>query len=332
MIHEGIGCLYFPTTIVFIDDDKKFLNSMALKMGRERVFRSFQDPEKALHFFNNEYHFNPFTNRCIEEIIDQPADERSMKINIRNIKHEIQNPHRFDEISIVILDYAVPGMNGGQLAQSLKNFPFKIVLLTGEADAKVAIELFNNGIIHNYLRKDDAQFVSILNSTILNLQHAYFHDLSVDILHSLAHSVDFKHAWFNDAIFIALVDSLFIKHSIVEYYLVDEKGSLLLLDKVGKPSWLAVTTTEEMASYYELASDGDAPKEVVDALKNKTMIPFFFTERDFQTPPAQWKPYLHPAQTLPGKETYYYAYITDPKAYKLDGKVFSYEEFLNAQK
>lgn len=330
-IHQ-VACCYHPTTLILVDDNKQYHNLISLAVDSHKAYCQFyDDSKKALQFLKEEYAHNPFTSRCILGSEDSPSNRRNVQIDIRTIRQEIYNPHRFKEISIVILDFAMPGMNGGELAHQLKGMPFKIILLTGEADTQVAVKLFNEGVIHSYIRKDEPHFELLLNKTINNLQKEYFCDLSAVIINSLVQAPDIKHIWFNDLAFKALLDRSCNENDITEYYLLDEYGSFLLLNSQGKPNWLIVSNEAQLKGFCQFAEFGDnVPDAVLKALKDKEKIPYFHTDQDWETPPAQWEKYMHSAKVLQGRETYYYAYITDPKAYDIQpDKILSYQQFID---
>lgn len=328
---DTISCLSLPVTIVFVDDDKKFLERVTYLLGSNNFFKLFIDPKEALQFLQT-YKPKPFTTRCITEIEDQAADIRTFNVEIRSIRNEVLIPNRFAEIGIVILDFAMPDINGGELAKQLQDLPFKVILLTGEADTKIAVDLFNQGAIDFFIRKDDPDFKNLLQTTIRNLQNEYFQEHSEIIQNSLAQYVGYPHTWFKDPEFIKVFNQLCFDNNLIEHYLLDEYGGYLFLNRQGKTSILAVTTDEMMDSYLDYAKDDEAPTAIIEGLKSRTLMPFFFSDDDFNVRAAQWDNYMHPAKTLKGEKTYYYAYITDTAQYKLNtDKIVSFADFLRKQ-
>ena len=68
----------------------------------------------------------------------------------------IYNKERFGETSVVVVDFAMPQMNGEEFCRKLgqlKGNSVKIIMLTGEADEEMAVRLFNAGVIDKFLRK-----------------------------------------------------------------------------------------------------------------------------------------------------------------------------------
>jgi hypothetical protein len=102
------------------------------------------------------------------------------------------------------------------------------------------------------------------------------------------------------------------------------------LDREGHPNWFIIANAEKMEMYYKLATKAFINSSpILEALKNKQVIPYFQREWNVRTSPADWKRYLHPAQVLQGKELYYYTYIKNSTVYCLEqNKVCSYQDFL----
>ena len=324
-----ISC-YFPTTALLVDDNKRYLANMSLMLNSNTSYRLLDKPQQALDYLNQRSLANPFINRYLNRrsVIEKEIDSQQFThINLEAIHKEIFSPLRFDEISVVLIDYAMPSMNGLEFCRALADSPIKKALVTGQADHTIAIQAFNDGIIDRFIVKDTPNFFNIINETISELQQAYFQHISRSILSTLPSSVS---KCLHDPSFYELFQSLIQQHDIVEYYLLEASGSMLMLDKFAKPYWLIVKSGEDIETYYHIAVDNDAPEDICTALKNKHRIPFFYRESDYLTPTNEWNKFLHPANQLVGVETFYYALLEDPAAYPLenDKNILPYAEYL----
>jgi len=324
-----------PTRVGLVDDDEPQLEKFVLHLtGHWKLACfSYSDPHKALHFLMTDYRADPFINRCLRNKEDNEVEHLVVDFDIRAIHQEIYNPDRFNEMTVLVVDYAMPGINGVDICRLLrKNNPFlKIIMLTGEAGKDLAIQTFNEGLIDKFIMKSTPNLLTVLAQSINELQKAYFLKLSEIVLSKIAGSSDYKLTCLEDAVFVEFFTKLCDEQHIVEYYLMDNQGSFLLMDAQGKVSWLAVANEELMLTYANLAEEDAAPESVIKSLKTKQMMPYFYSEEDFNVRPAQWQQYLHAAHKLQGKETYYYAHITNPDAYKIErAKIKSYRQFLNA--
>ncbi|HEX4045960.1 MAG TPA: hypothetical protein VHZ76_09890 [Gammaproteobacteria bacterium] len=323
-----ISLCYYPTTIIVVDDEQKFLDELKLGLDDRFACKFYDKPEKVIEYFNNDYQFISFINSCLLSDNDQ-LDHGSQDLDLRLIRNEVYRKNRFSQPSVFMTDYVMPGKNGLVCCQ-LTPFPLIKILLTGQADNNVAVEAFNKGIIDKFIQKS-AGFIEVVNTVIRELQIKYFINLSDKLYDMLPNSTK---KCLTDPVFVDFFYALCEEKKIVEYYLTDESGSFLMLDITGKPSWLAIANDEQMESYYEIAhGHKDVPPLVMSGLKTKQMVPYFYTDDDLDTSAAEWERYLHPAKQLVGKEIYYYAYIDDPDAYEIDRQnIFSYQQFLQAVK
>jgi CheY-like chemotaxis protein len=146
MSQEIISCLFYPTTVIFIDDDETYLQQIGAIIRRELPCDVYKNAKDALKYLKEVYRNEPFTKRCMVEIEDISLDHPVIDFNTRLIREEAFNPERHKEIGVVVLDYAMHHINGGEVAKQLKGTPYKIILLTGEANAHTAVTLFNEGI------------------------------------------------------------------------------------------------------------------------------------------------------------------------------------------
>lgn len=331
MYKKFVPCLYFPTMTIVVDDELSFLESLCFEVGYDVVLKSFQNPQRALHFLQHEYQ----APVRAENWILKPAAEpdfgdyvREFDIDIWKIHEEVYNMRRFEQIAVVVVDYAMPSMDGLTFFKELKESSFKRILLTGEADEKLAVEAFNQGLIHRFIRKDDPDYLTQLHEAIHDLEADYFRDISEIPLAHLKNNCRFRTCCLDNSCFIKFFDHFLMTHEITEYYLAGPTSSFMLLDKNGKPSWLVVKDSEQMQFYTEMVSETSSPF-VRQALKSRNYVPYFYNHRD--NFPAEWDNFLHPAKTIVGEVTnYYISYVPYPKAYFLDNveKIFPYKSFL----
>lgn len=335
MEHSSIiPCCYHPTTVTLIDDDERFLQSLSFKLGTHLNCKTFSNSTKAIQFLKQDYQFRSFAERCLSRPEEQSRDHRNLEINVREIHQEIYNPNRFNEISVVVVDYAMPTLNGAEVCYQLKqNSNFKIILLTGEASEQIAVELFNKNVIERFIRKDDIDFAKKLEQSIHELQEEYFKYLSEIVITSLTKHPEHPPSCLDDPTFISFFKKLVTKYQPTEYYLMDSNGSFMFFDINAIPSWLVVKDEGEMRGWHEMAelADTEVPVTILESMKNREKILYLHSDQDFKTNPIQWQKYLHPTKRLEGKITYYYSYIDNPEAYDINPKqIVSYKKFLSS--
>lgn len=331
-----ISACFYPTTVLFVDDNPNFLDMIKLHLDRRFIIpRFYHDPLEALQFFEEDYDPSPFIERCVLHPEEEQFDHRLIDIDINNIRNEAFNSLRFNEISVVVIDHTMPTLNGLDLCLLIreKDPRLPILMLTGEADQNVAVQAFNEGSIDRFIRKDTPEFTTQLNKTVYELQQRYFSDLSQVIFDSLAEGKRQKlvKSCLDNPEFLGVFQRIYQENQVVEYYLTDAYGSFLFLDVNGQPSWLAVKDEEGMTGAYEVAlySDTPFPDELLETMRLRKKLLYLY-EGGLCADPKLARKWLYPANKIQSANvTYYYAYIKDPKTYDINlKKIISYQSYL----
>ncbi|KTD22060.1 Response regulator containing a CheY-like receiver domain and an HD-GYP domain [Legionella lansingensis] len=330
MQHFSIPTCYFPSTALFIDDSRDFLLNFVLQLDEGLAYRVFDSPFDALECIHkNGCELDMLSQRCLTEYTEAqncPLTNHTVNLNLAAIHAEVYNPRRFSEISVVVVDYAMPGMDGIEFCRRIDNTKIKKILLTGQADEKLAIEAFNEGLIHRYIQKSDPHASELITKSIYDLQLQYFQVMSDTIVRMLSVT---SPSCLYDKKFAEFFLQLCQERRIVEYYLADNSGSFLLLDEDANVSFLIVKSESDMQLHYDLALDNGASDEVLDQLANGEKIPCFW-QANTQTPAwDDWSSCLVPAQRFVSDEVYFYAYASGPALFEVQqNKIRSYHHHL----
>jgi CheY-like chemotaxis protein len=331
MESEQLACCYFPTTVILVDDDRDFSVEMAAGLDKNiAAYQAFTDPMAACkactQLLTEQYQLD------IELPIKQElfSVDDTMGFNINSIYQDIYNPNRFKEISVVVLDFSMPKLNGLELCRFLPPQTKKI-LLTGESDHNLVLEAFNQRLIHYFISKTDNNLAKKINIALQKMQQEYFKEIMDSFFQIMPINLFSNVFCLTDPEFVAVFKELFAKHKLTEYYILDSKGNFLFLDYSGKTSWLAVANEKTMEDYYQLAIKNNVPEKVLKKIQSREMIPFFFSEDpNFSIQSADWAAYMHKAKAIKGKETYYYAYIPHSDLYQVNSQVYSFRTYLDA--
>ncbi|MGD9153367.1 MAG: response regulator [Gammaproteobacteria bacterium] len=339
MSDKKIACCFYPTKVIVIDDQQSYLNRISLEIGKDIDIDCFAEAKEAVDFLKKQPKVDFLSSKLLSSLKDREnigdlendyIERAYTAINVFDIHKMIYNTDRFKQIIVIIVDYAMPEMDGLQVSEALKNIPFKIIMLTGKAPPDVVIKAFNAGFIHRYVSKDSSDFKKELENAIFDLQKAYFYESSETAIKSLAISPT---SCLGDTKFAEFFNEFCRKENVVEYYLMNEAGSYLLLDMQGNPSILAVKTERDMSEYAEIARDYDAPQKITEALTSYKKLLFLFNEDDqYNVPIENWDDYSYPATKLKGdKDIFYYSHIKNVDKYDIDkSKIVSYQSFLEA--
>lgn len=301
-------CCYYPTTTVAIDDDSYFLDILTKHSGIPDC-KAFTSPQDAITKLKSNTPLSRLQERIIKTGVRMPdcdstPEDHTVSYNLHNLHEEIYNKKRFTDVSVIIVDYYMGETNGINVCEALKAHPAKKILLTGGADKEsLAIDAFNKGIIHKFISKSDKDLLIKLSQAIHTLKDAYFHDLSQALLPCSAsmRKNPFKYPVFNN-----FLHDLKNKTNSIEYYMVDIAGTCLMLDENGILTWLVIKHESDMQGFEKLASDMEAPNHLFQGVAERLLMPFFFSEEDYQHPASMWNQFFYPCQPMAGTNDYYY--------------------------
>lgn len=309
---------YRPPHVLFLDDNSAFLRNLTLGLETNKItFKTFDDPQTTIEYIKRSTS-SPLGGKknLIPSNDFLPAD---IEHSIISTQEEIYNPERFDEISILVVDYAMPHFNGLQVCNEIRKLekPIKLLMLTGEADEKIGVEAFNNGEIDQFMRKDAPDFANLLNNKILDLQKKYYLDISTIILTQLTSSSQMpivSNLYQKE--FTEFFNKILKENDIAEYYLIDSYGSFILLDFNGKPFWFFIKKEEDMEEVYNIAKHKNEkfPAQLLNAMKNREKILCLY-KKNIWNDPDEAEKFLFPASRVEGKNTYYYTLVSDPNLF-----------------
>lgn len=302
---------YYPTTVALIDDNPIFLQSLSLQLHDDLAYQLFTRPMDAVQRVNRPRTERPLYQRVFRREHADDAGDRVIHLDLNLIEREISNPCRFEDISVVVVDYDMPAMDGLECCHAIKDERVKKILFTGVADEKVAVRAFNEGAIDRFIIKSQGNAVTIVNQTIEELQRAYFREISGTLTSTLMLDPP---GFLTDPAFLQRFHELMRAHAVVEYYLVADPPGFLMLTADGEISRLIVMDREALDRQRLLAESQGAPAEVLARLANRSALPYFFESADsfYEQSGYDWSEYLFEASRLPGARDWYYAIMEAP--------------------
>lgn len=301
------ACFYHPTTVLFLDDNKVFLNSLELEFGDKKGTLTCADPVDARHILDqSDEDINHVVLHTLDDSEVDTVTNHLVDIKINNIHKLIYDAARFKYISVLVVDYQMPEMNGIDFCKTIKNHPACKIMLTAEADKDIAIEALNADIIDKFLLKRGNSLHEDILRAIDEMKERYFQQLSQTIIDNLGKN--FK-LFLKSSDFKELFDKVRLEYGAVEYYLVDSHGSFLFLDEKGKPTWLIIRSNTEMNEQVSVLEGLGAPSTIIEQLKNREKLLFMLSERDYEKSAEQWGNYLFKASKL--NDNHFYCIVQD---------------------
>jgi len=322
-----------PPTVAFVDDDRSFLLSLRPVFSDKFACHIFDRPETALDFV--ERHMPPDVSQ-VDAIVQQShaADateaaltDRDITVSLSHISNMILDARRFEPVTVSVVDYDMPAMDGLQFCERLPSRALRRILLTGKADLQTAIDAFNRGIIDRFVVKSDPDALARVESHIEEL-----HDLQGrEDLDTLLQMLDTTAPPFlSDPLFADKFEQFIQRHEICEYYLAADGKGILAANAEGDRTLLLAHTEEDMKAQWEIASDQQAPSGLTDALASRKMVANFWQHEGYYSPDCHdWQECLHEAERFEAQQTYFLAVVTDPPNLAGESTIFSFDDCLD---
>lgn len=313
---DSLLCCYFPTKVIFVDDDEGVLKSINSFINHDIAnYDFFTNPHAALKVINSSISTDFIT-----------ASISSPEAKIYELYKAMHNAKRHEEVSTVIVDFQMPAMNGLEFCEKIKNPYIRKILHTGVADENIAVQAFNKGIIDGYIKKQDFNKEKIVNEFIHTSQLTYFKmltDVLVGSVYKEINSTNPEETAFYDPVFIQYFDELVKKHNICEYYLNETVGGFICLSRKGELSTLyaftAATLEDNQINTYATLRDLidlEAPsyaaliKDIEE--DRKTMCFPFYGESCMDIDVDNWKNHIYSLDIIEGNQPYYVVYVSHP--------------------
>lgn len=321
---------FHPTQVVLIDDDIDFLGNLSLQLDADLAYLLFDSTRKALDYLDQRQSAGVERNRFFWEPAGTTGEEGgdSLKISQDALYREIHSSDRFAQISVALVDYAMPQMNGLDFCKNITDPHIKKVLFTGVATEAVAVEAFNEGIIDQYIRKHEHAVYDRLNKTIRQFQRDYIRNLFVTANDVLPLDVP---EILSDPAVAELIDSLGKSHGLTEYYYAERPNGFFFVNASGEMKRLVIETPGEARQIADTCRALGMPSAACERVARCEMMvdPAAVVDASAWPSEESWSDYLAPARPLPRARTTRHWTVFDVRTEAGPARVKpSYNEFL----
>ena len=314
---------FHPSTVCFVDDNYGFSQSLLLTIPDDIYMDSYLSPEQALNVLNQGHPRQSLADLCFSK------QGSLIQLDLNVLEQEIKHLDRFRRVSVLLVDYAMPTMNGLDFCASLLDRDIRRVLLTGVADEKTAVAAFNDGLIDHYLPKAKLPSPTGIVPYIRQQQQLYFQQFHTRLTHALGVAAP---TFTEDPNFLSYFQSLIERHQIVEYYLVTEPISYLCLTHSGEAYQLLIQDERTKEQRLAHMQRYQAPAELMRAAEaDKVQVCFYENPEDYLgDDDFPWADLAYEATQVNGvSETWLCSFVDDaPIDIDFDPTEASYARFI----
>tara|TARA_A100000171_G_C2140103_1_gene154488 strand:+ start:10570 stop:11481 length:912 start_codon:yes stop_codon:yes gene_type:complete len=224
----------FPSSILMLDDDPAFVEALSdvLENSFFKVI-AFTDPENFKdHISLVSKKKELLINNNLEEV---GYETHSITLSVIDTVRKYHEYFLNDFISCIVIDYDLSYCTGLNILENLNlkdHFPGRI-LLTGEADDKVAIEAFNNKKIDYFIHKSSEGLSKKIRQTVEDAVMNGFINMSMKSpLYSILCSTSFKVIYESEK-FHSEFKSFLKEVDAIEYKIISLSGVFLIKSRKG---------------------------------------------------------------------------------------------------
>lgn len=276
MHNYQIPIIRFPLTVVFVDDNKVFLRSLAdyfKDFYNVIAIDSFAKAEDLLANQKDDV-LNCIISDNDKSSIDLANKEKLLGLNISfdNIINLIDSTEKYKIKGILVTDYDLGEKNGLELCNVVKNKYTKKILLTGKLEVTKGVDAMNAQVIDRYLVKDADIISKQLHEYIEVLHTAYFNSIA-PIPQNVLKNSDLS--VLDECEYIDIFEKVIEQESIKEFYLIDKKGNFVLINDKKEKIIFNIHTDKSLNEFVQ-THEGEADiKSLIDAVNARNLIPCF---------------------------------------------------------
>lgn len=301
---------FHPTTVVLVDDNESFVRSLTLELPSSIACQGFTHAEAALDFLNQPIGLPPLVDRCFT--LDRSHEtDAVIHLDLGAIEQEINHLERFRRVSVVLVDYAMPRMDGMVFCERMTDPYARRAMLTGVADEKMAVEAFNAGLIHRFIPKHKAAAVEAVVAFIAELQREYFNQSLARLKTAL--SID-PPGFLVDPVIAVRARRFMHDENIAEYYLVNDPPGFLMLRPDGTVIRVVLLDQPARARQIEFVKRYGAPADIRRGIERGTLVGLFSHDNPadyFGDEAYPWEEKVLPAHRIDGRQPWLVAVLRD---------------------
>jgi CheY-like chemotaxis protein len=258
-IHLSFPLYRRPGGVVFLDDDRDYLEMLAEVMPPDWYVRMFLRPVACIEQLLKETLQWEADAWAQQEIINRWREGASLIPQILQYWRD-DGMARFALTRVCVVDYAMPAMSGLRVLSEVTGWSGSRILLTGRADEQLAVSAFNRGLIDQFIAKQSPGIRLRLTEAIQGLRHL------PDTRHQQIWRATLsreQHALLCEPAVSAALEKLVLQQGWIERVVIGAPFGILALDAQGGVNWLQLEPTENLKELAEMAESQGLDKATV---------------------------------------------------------------------
>ena len=238
-----------PGGVIFLDDDRDYLEMLAEVMPPDWYVRMFLRPVACIEQLLKETLQWEADAWAQQEIINRWREGVSLIPQILQYWRD-DGTARFALTRVCVVDYAMPAMSGLRVLSELTGWTGSRILLTGRADEQLAVSAFNRGLIDQFIAKQSPAIRLRLTEAIQGLRHI------PDTRHQQTWRATLsraQHALLCEPAISEALEKLTLQQGWIERVVIGAPFGILALDPQGGASWLQLEPAENLKELAEMA-------------------------------------------------------------------------------
>ncbi|MDB5868956.1 MAG: response regulator receiver protein [Polaromonas sp.] len=258
-----------PGCVVFLDDDRDYLNMLQEVMPMDWHVRLFLQPIACIDLLHADTQAREADAWTQQEIVNR-WHAGALLIPQILAYWRADGTARFALTQVAVVDYAMPAMSGLRVLGELMRWPGSRILLTGRADEQLAVSAFNRGLINQFIPKQLPDIRLRVTTAIEGLRDRP-DERHQQLWRATLSSV--QHALLRDPLISQALEDIVRSQGWIEHVVIGAPFGMLALDALGAVSWLQLEPDAHLPALAEMAwSQGwDAPT-VKDIRAGKKII------------------------------------------------------------
>jgi CheY-like chemotaxis protein len=256
-----------PSAVVFLDDDAGYLDMLADVMPRDWCVQLYTHAGDCIDHMQQQ---RPQWESDVDAHLQITENWRAgIGLVPQLLEYWHNQPQRYALANVLVVDYSMPAMTGLDVLKALPKWPAQRVLLTGQADESLAVQVFNQRLINQFVPKQRPHIGHHLAQVVGELIASPF----------LMHDSIWRNALKKEQYALLQADglaqalaTLVRERGWVEYCVLAEPFGILGINSHAIPQWLQLEHTRDLPDAAELAESAGQSSQAAQQIRKGTHL------------------------------------------------------------